>query len=140
MILFSLKPKLNTKITLNHPPFTTTRVGCSRGTREPGSHEIFRLTRNFCCNSHCFVANLTSRYFCISCQMKKFFLSHTKFRKYFLITGRNILALKIIFCHRNKFLVTERNLLLRTKFLLTERNFLSMNEISCHRKKFLVSK
>ena len=122
-------------------------MGYSRGTREPGSHEIFRLTRNFCCNSRCFVANLTSRYFCISCQMKKFFLSHTIFRKYFLITGRNILALKIIYCHRNKFLATERNLLLRadischrTKFLLAERNFLSMNEISCYRKKFLVTK
>ena len=83
-------------------------------------------------------ANRAEVNFCISCQMKKFFLSHTIFRKYFLITGRNILALKIIYCHRNKFLVTERNLLLRaevschrTKFLLAERHFLSMNEISC---------
>ena len=50
-----------------------------------------------------------------------------------------------VYCHRNKFLVTERNLLLRadisyhrTKFLLARRNFLSHDEISCHRMKFLV--
>ena len=121
------------------------RVGYSRGTKEPCSHEIFRLTRKFCCNSRCFVASLTSRYFCISCLMKKFFPSHTICRKYFLVTGRNILALKVIYCHRNKFLVTESNLLLRadisclrTKFLLAGRNFLSQDKISCHRKKFLV--
>ena len=37
------------------------RVGYSPGTREPGSHEIFRLTQNFCSISRCFGANLTSR-------------------------------------------------------------------------------
>ena len=35
------------------------RVGYSPGTREPGSHAIFRLTRNFCSISRCFGANLT---------------------------------------------------------------------------------
>ena len=35
------------------------RVGNSPGAREPGSHEIFRLTRNVDRNSRIFVANLT---------------------------------------------------------------------------------
>jgi len=75
---------------------------------------------------------------CISCQMKKFFLSHTTCRKYFLSqeetswhctllisTGRNLLSKEEIFYQGQKFLVTRRN-------------FLSQEEISCHRKKFLV--
>ena len=62
----------------------------------------------------------------ISCQMKEFFLSHTTCRKYFLVTGRNFLALQLINCHRKKFIVTERN-------------HLSRAEISCHKKKFFVA-
>ena len=68
-------------------------------------------------------------------------------RKYFLVGGRNILALQVIKCHKKKFIVTERNLYSRSrveischkkKFLVSERNFLSQQEISCLRKKFLV--
>ena len=62
---------------------------------------------------------------CISCQMKKFFLSHTCM-KYFLVTRRNFLSLKLINCQRKTFIVTERNLLTRA-------------EIYCHKKKFLVA-
>ena len=120
------------------------RVGYSRGTKEPGSHEIFRLTRNFCCNSRCFVASLTSRYFCISCLMKKFFPSHTICRKYFLVTGRNILSLQLINCHRKKIIVTERNLLPKANIFCHKKNFfvagtnvLFEAEITCQRKIFL---
>ena len=45
---------------------------------------------------------------CISCQMKKFFLSHLTCRKYFFVTGRNFLALHVIYFHRKKFIVKER--------------------------------
>ena len=78
----------------------------------------------FCNNWCCFGVELTSMYFSISCQMKEFFLSQTTCRKYFLVTGSNILALQVINCHKKKFLVTGRN-------------FLSEPEMSCHRKKFL---
>ena len=100
----------------------------------------------------------------ISCQMKEFFLSHTTCRKYFLVTGRNFLALQVTNFHRKKFIVTERNLssraeiswqklkfhaagnflsqeaisCLRKKFLVSGRNFLALEEISCHRKKLFV--
>ena len=116
------------------------RVGYQPGAREPGSHEIFRLTRNFCRNSRCFCMNLTSRYFRISCQMKEFFLSHTICRKYFLVRGRNILALQVINCPRKKFLVTERSLYSRSRAEIScqRRNFLLQEEISRHRKKCLV--
>ena len=72
----------------------------------------------------------------ISCHLKKFFLSHTCM-KYFLVTRRNFLALKLINCQRKKFIVTERNLLSRAeiychkkKFLVAGRNFLSQEEIN----------
>ena len=60
----------NCKISLNllicfvsscHLTKPQTRVGYSPGTSEPGSHEIFNLTQNFCSISRCFGANLTSR-------------------------------------------------------------------------------
>ena len=113
-----------------------TRVGYSRGTRDPGSHEIFGLTRNFCSNSRCFGVNLTSRYISISCQMKEFFLSHTTCRKYFLVTGRNFLSEAEMSCHSKKFPGIRRNFLSQIeiswhqkKFLVTERNFLSQEGI-----------
>ena len=72
----------------------------------------------------------------ISCHLKIFFLSHTCM-KYFLVTRRNFLALKLINCQRKKFIVTERNLLSRAeiychkkKFLVAGRNFLSQEEIN----------
>ena len=113
------------------------RVGYSPGTREPGSHEIFRLTRNFCSNSRCFGANLALRHFRISCQM-------STCRKYFLVTGRNTLALQLINCHRKKIIVPERNLLSRAdiscqknKFFVAGTNVLFEPEMTCHRKQFL---
>ena len=79
---------------------------------------------------------------CISCQMKKFFLSHTTCRKYFLVTGRNFL--QVINWQRKKFIITERNLLSREeiychkkKFLVAERNFLSQEEIFVAGRHFL---
>ena len=72
---------------------------------------------------------------CISCQMKKFFLSHTTCRKYFLATGRNFLALQVINCHRKKFIVTESIFYQGQKFLVTRRNFLLQGRISCQRQK-----
>ena len=79
-------------------------------------HEIFAT-------SHAVLRQIDSK-FCFSCQMKEFFLSHTTYRKYFLVRGRNFL--EVINCRRKKFIVTERNLLSRA-------------EISCHKKKFLVA-
>ena len=114
-------------------------VAYSWGAREPGYHETFRLSRNFCNHSRCFDFKVFS-----------FFLSNEGIlpitcRKYFLVTGRNFLALQVINCHRKKFLVKERNLLPRAeisrhkkKFLVKGRHFLSQEEIFCHRKKFLV--
>ena len=100
-------------------------------------HEIFAT-------SHAVLRQIDSK-FCISCQMKEFFLSHTTCRKYFLVTGRNFLALQVINCHRKKFIVTERNLLSmaeisshKKKILVAGRNFVSQEGISCLRKKFLV--
>ena len=52
---------------------------------------------------------------CIFCKTKKFFLSHTTCRKYFLDTGRHFLALQVINCHRSKFIGIERNLLSRAE-------------------------
>ena len=66
------------------------KVGYSRGTREPGSHEIFRLTRNFCNNSRCFGVNFLSQEE-ISCQRQKC-----------PITRRNFLPLDEISCQRKK--------------------------------------
>ena len=74
----------------------------------------------------------------ISCQMKEFFLSHTTCRKYFLVTGRNFLALQVINCHRKKIISIGRNLLSRAEISCHRKNFLSQEELSCHRKKFLV--
>ena len=91
-----LTPSLRLRIKLSQ-----TRVGYSRGAR---------LSQRFCSNSGCFGANLTLRYFRISCKMKEFFPSHTTCRKYFLVTGRNFLAPHVIDCHMKKFLVTDRNL------------------------------
>ena len=67
----------------------------------------------------------------ISCQVKKFLLSHTTCRKYFLSSGRNSLALEVIKCHRKKFIE-------RKESFIKGRNFLSQEKISCHRKIFLV--
>ena len=133
------------------------RVGYPRGTREPGSYEIFRLTRNVGRNSRVFVTNLTGRYFMqnkakSSCQTNAFlqtediFLFHRKHflatRRFFVI-GRNFLSQEEISCHRKKFLVTGRNVLSqeeischRKKFLVIWRYFLSQEEISCHSRKF----
>jgi len=70
--------------------------------------------------------------------MKKFFLSHTTCRKYFLITGRKFLVLQVINCHRKKFIFTEEEIsCFGKKFLVIGRNFLSEVEMSFHRKKFL---
>ena len=72
----------------------------------------------------------------ISCYLKIFFQSHTCM-KYFLVTRRNFLALKLIICQMKKFIVTERNLLSRAeiychkkKFFVAGRNFLSHEEIN----------
>ena len=95
------------------------RVGYSPGAREPGSHEIFRLTRNFCSNSCCFAAYL--KYFHICCQ-----ITHN-INKILIATGRNFLSQKEISYQGQKFLVTRKN-------------FLSQEKVSCHRKKFLVKR
>ena len=88
------------------------RVGYSRETREPGSNEILRLTRNFCNNSRCFGVNLRNlSQEEISCHGKKF-----------LVTGRNFLSQEEIPCQRQK-------------YPMTRINFLALDEISCHRKK-----
>ena len=84
--------------------------------REPGS----QAPTKSCRNSRFFGANLTSRYFRISCQMKEFFLSHTTCRKYFLVTGRNILTLQVIDCRKKKFLVQKRNFFTKGKKLSTQ--------------------
>ena len=77
---------------------------------------------------------------CISCQMKKLFLSLTTCRKYFLITGRKFLVLQVINCHRKKFIFTEEEIsCFGKKFLVRGRNVLSQEEISWHQKKFLVT-
>ena len=47
-----------------------------------------------------------------------------------LVTGRNFLALQVINCHRKKFLVTKK------KLLVTETNFLPQFKVSCHWKKY----
>ena len=67
-----------------------TRVGYSPGTRETGSHEIFRLTRHFCSISRCFGANLTSR---------SVFPVKWRNSSYHTHAGN-------IFCHRKKLLGT----------------------------------
>ena len=112
--------------------------------REPGSQGA-RLPRNlqthtkFCQHFMLLWREFDFKVY-ISCQMKKFYLSHTTRRKCFFVTGRNFLALQVIDCHRKKFIVTERNLLSRAKischkkkFLVAGRNFLSKEEISCQR-------
>ena len=70
---------------------------------------------------------------CISCQMKKFFLSHTTCRKYFLLIGRKLLVLQVINCHRGRiFLFWKEISCHRKKFLVRGRNVLSQEEISWH--------
>ena len=93
------------------------RVGYSPGTREPGSHEIFRLTRNFCSISRCFGANLTSRsVFPVKWRNSSYHTQHAGniflsqgenswYCKWLIATGRNL------FSQRKKFLVLGRNFL-----------------------------
>ena len=66
---------------------STFRVGYSRGAREPGSHKIFRLPRNFRSISRSFGTNLTSRS-----------QEETSWHcKRLIATGRNLLSQKGIF-------------------------------------------
>ena len=120
------------------------RVGYSPGTREPGSHEIFRLTRNFCSISRCFGTNLTSRsvfpviwrYSSYHTHAWNIFLSQeeTSWHWNWLIAkGRNLLSQKGIFYQGQKFTVTRRNFLLQEEISCHRKKL-----ISCHRKIFLV--
>ena len=63
---------------------------------------------------------------------------------FFLVTGRNILSLQLINCHRKKIIVTERNLLPKADISCHKKNFfvagtnvLFEAEITCQRKIFL---
>ena len=82
----------------------------------------------------------------ISCQMKEFFLSHTTFGEFFLVTGRDIFALHKFFiaqeeisCPRKESLIMDRNLLSQKEIALHQKIFLSHKIASCHGKEFHVT-
>ena len=131
---------LDDEISVKHPPFLKkgklfygtpgrqTRVGYSPGAREPGSHEIFRLTRNVGRNSRV----ITNIYFPqqeMLCHSKKFLATRRFFGK-----GRNFLSLEEISCHRKKILVTGRNFLPKQEISCPR----SLGEILCHNKSFFM--
>ena len=100
---------------------STSRVGYSPGAREPGSHEIFRLTRNVGRNSRVFVTNLTGKCFLqneakSSCQTNAFLQKEEIFWCKSIITNRHF-PQEEMSCHRKKFLATVRNLLPQEDFL-----------------------
>ena len=97
------------------------RMGYSPGAREPGSHEIFRLTQNVGRNSRVFVTNLTGKCFLqneakSSCQTNAFLQKEEIFWCKSIITNRHF-PQEEMSCHRKKFLATVRNLLPQEDFL-----------------------
>ena len=91
------------------------RVGYSRGAREPGSQEIFRLTQYVGRNSRVFVTNLTGKCFMqneskISCQTNAFLQKVEILWCKKIITNRHF-PQEEMSCHRKKLLATVRNVL-----------------------------
>ena len=105
--------------------------GSQAPTKSSDSHEIFAAI-------HAVLARIWVQGISI------FIVTHNMQEIFFLVTGRNILSLQLINCHRKKIIVTERNLLPKadischkTKFFVAGTNVLFEAEITCQRKIFL---